>query len=193
MNPRSSLTWLIAAALIAACGAADDAAPAAKADSARPSATPPIANVQPPTPGYRFVQGFYDFYLPRMSGGGGWQAVRKERGATFAPELVSALDADAAAAAASPDEIVGLDFDPFLATQDPCERYEVGPESPAGPNHRVEVFAVCGGTRELTPSVVAEIAQRGDAWVFVNFHYPREQTDQLRVLGELSAGRATAP
>jgi hypothetical protein len=185
---------LIAAATLAGCGGSDAGAPAAKADSAQPSATPPIANVQPPAPGYRFVQGFYDFYLPRLaSGAAEWDAIKRERGASFSPELLAALDQDAAAAAASPDEIVGLDFDPFLATQDPCEHYEVGPESPAGPNHRVEVFAVCGGTRELTPSVVAEIAQRGEAWVFVNFHYPGEQTDLLRVLAELSAGRDSAP
>src|SRR5512146_990329 len=64
-----------------------------------------------------FVQEFYDWYVTILErrDAPAWQITHRERGRSFSPLLAKALDEDEAAAAKSPDEIVGLDFDPFLA------------------------------------------------------------------------------
>src|SRR5436853_3910886 len=76
----------------------------------------------------RVVRDFYAWYLPATPGANarGLGLVLKSRVSLFTEELFRALKQDFDASAKNPDEIVGLDFDPFLATQDPCERYEVG-------------------------------------------------------------------
>jgi hypothetical protein len=50
----------------------------------------------------------------------------EKQGSQFESGLLAALKEDVAAQAAAKGEIVGLDFDPFLNTQDPAESYEVG-------------------------------------------------------------------
>lgn len=104
-------------------------------------------------------------------------------------ELARALKEDFEAQSREKDEIVGIDYDPFLNSQDPCERYEVGKATRQGANYRVEVYAVCGGKKHDKPDVIAELAPKGGSWVFANFHYPGENTDLLRVLKELRQQR----
>jgi hypothetical protein len=140
-----------------------------------------------------FVQDFYAYYVPLLSAereGPPWDTVVREREAAFAPELLSALVQDHAASAASSDEVVGLDFDPFVASQDPCERYEAGPASVVGDTARVEVFGVCDGTRDSAPAAVAEMVRVNGAWRFTNFGYPREHSDLMAVLTQLRRDRA---
>jgi hypothetical protein len=105
----------------------------------------------------------------------------------FDGALLTALRRDAAARADAVGEIAGLDFDPFLAGQDPCERYEVGYTGLAtsARDRRVPVFAVCGGERAAEPSVVAELSPRDTGWVFVNFLYPATGANLLSVLERL--------
>lgn len=62
-----------------------------------------------------FVQSFYDWYVKAEIDS---DAALKKKPAYFSPELTKALKADAVAAAKSPGDIVGLDFDPFLNAQD---------------------------------------------------------------------------
>jgi hypothetical protein len=54
------------------------------------------------------------------------QIAMEKQGSQFESGLLAALKEDVAAQAAAKGEIVGLDFDPFLNTQDPAESYEVG-------------------------------------------------------------------
>ncbi|MHB8540507.1 MAG: hypothetical protein ACYDCD_06140 [Candidatus Acidiferrales bacterium] len=69
-------------------------------------------------------------------------------------------------------EIVGLDFDPFLASQDPGKRYQVGRVTRDGDSYRVEVFGVRFGRKSEKVDVVPEVVRKKGHWLFVNFHYP---------------------
>ena len=70
------------------------------------------------------------------------------------PELSSALKEDSDAQAKVSDDIVGIAFDPFLNSQDPCGRYDVGTTRLRAGRYRVAVHAVCDGARDQRPSVV---------------------------------------
>jgi hypothetical protein len=139
-----------------------------------------------------FVQAFYDWYVPRglaNQEGPAWAFVMRERATLLTPELAQALSEDVRAQAVADGELVGLDFDPFLASQDPCERYVAGQVTGGGRVSRIEVYSVCSGRRSERPDVIAEVVQRDGAWVFANFHYPREQTDLVTVLRQLRDSR----
>ena len=138
-----------------------------------------------------FVQKFYDAYVP------GALAERttpasdfaiEHMSASFDGDLLAALKEDSAAQAKSTDGIVGLDFDPFLNSQDPAERYEVGSVKKEGTSYLVEVYAVMSGKRSADPAVIAELAYENGRWLFMNFRYPGND-DLLTVLKVLKADR----
>jgi hypothetical protein len=75
----------------------------------------------------QFTERFYAWYVPAAA-----RAERnmlldaKEMRSAISPEHLRALREDFEAQAQDiTGNIVGLDFDPFLASQDPCARYEV--------------------------------------------------------------------
>lgn len=140
-----------------------------------------------------FVRSFYDWYVPlalRDHQGPAASIVLAHRASAFSSELVTALAADSEAQARAPGEIVGLDFDPFLAAQDPCERYEVGGATRRGQSYWVDVYSVCSGKRSEQPDVVAELVARDSSWVFVNFHYPSQpRSDLIATFRLLRQGR----
>jgi hypothetical protein len=139
----------------------------------------------------RFAQEFYDWYVTILErrDGTSWQVTKRERGAAFAAQLAQALDEDQAASAQNADEIVGLDFDPFLATQEPEDRYRAGRATRKDDRCRVEVFGLRKGKRVRSkPDVVPELEPNGDRWRFVNFHYPQGE-DLLGVLKQLREDR----
>ncbi|MGA2502201.1 MAG: hypothetical protein ABSH20_31040 [Tepidisphaeraceae bacterium] len=122
-----------------------------------------------------FAQKFYSWYVPialNEHAGPAWDFVLKQRSSSFSPELLRALREDSAAQAKSPGEIVGLDFDPFLDSQDPEDRYEVGKVTRKGDSYWVEVFGVRSGKRMEPAAVLAELVRKNGHWTFVNFHYP---------------------
>lgn len=141
----------------------------------------------------RFVREFYAWYTPlarRASEGLAWNVVLQSNPTVLAPDLLRALRRDSLAQTRAKGEIDGLDFDPFLNSQDPCERYEVGRATPNGEQYRVEVRAICNGIRSSHPSVVAEVARNSDAWHLVNFLYPASHTDLRTVLHVLHPARS---
>ncbi len=84
---------------------------------------------------------------------------------------------------------MGLDFDPFLATQEPEDRYQVGKATARNGRCRVEVFGLRNGKGvRPKPDVVPELERSGQRWRFVNFHYP-EGEDLLGVLKRLAEER----
>jgi hypothetical protein len=122
-----------------------------------------------------FVQSFYDWYVPKALSDSSVPTPKlalKQRSSVFGPHLAAALREDYAAQPAYPGEIVGLDFDPFLNTQDPCEHYEVGTISHRGHTYSVEVHAICAGKKSTVPNVVAELLLGRTGWEFINFRYP---------------------
>jgi hypothetical protein len=75
----------------------------------------------------KFVQEFYDWYLPFTQGRAqqpAWNFALQRKPEAFSPGLLKALKIDSAAAARAKGELAGLDFDPFTGSQDPGRHYE---------------------------------------------------------------------
>lgn len=139
-----------------------------------------------------FVEGFYSWYVPRalnQDTAAGWNETLRLIRRDISNQLAKLLAEDAAAQASCSD-LVGLDFDPFLYTQEPAEKYDVGGVVPKGAGYQVKIYRVEGGTRAEKPDVVAEISQKDGHWVFVDFDYPGG-SDLLTVLK--SRPRCTRP
>jgi hypothetical protein len=144
-----------------------------------------------------FVQAFYTRYVRLMEkdhSPSAFEVATRSRRSSFGVELRRALAEDEAAAARSPGEIVGLDFDPFLNAQDFAPRYTVGKVTRKGAGYRVEVFGHWNGPAGKKPDVIPELVRQSGRWVFVNFHYPGEKgepsDDLLSILKALKKDRA---
>lgn len=140
-----------------------------------------VINANPKT----FVQEFYNWYVAEAFNGGsgeGWFLVLKQRSNDLNPRLYRALKGDADAQAQSQGMIVGIDFDPFLNSQDPCERYIVGTVSKQRNVYSANVYGICSGEKGHTPDIVAEVMRNGQRWQFVNFLYPNINSDLLGIL-----------
>jgi len=136
------------------------------------------------------VQSFYTWYVPRAraaTSGAPWMLAVRARGALFAPAVVAALRRDSAASARHPEEVVGLDGDPFLNAQDPCERYVARRTVPNGQRFRVEVVGQGGCGQHTRPDVVVEVARANGGWRFENFRYLDPPDDLLALLRRLPA------
>ena len=148
-----------------------------------------------------FVQSFYNWYLrftdnylnstgkDKRMNYTPLEVVVKEKGGSFDANLLAALRRDIDAQNAEPGYIVGLDFDPFLNTQDPDDRYDVRKVTRKGEKYLVEVFGTRGGNRESEPSVVVELIRKNSRWVFSDFRYPNQGADLLGILAVLRTGR----
>jgi hypothetical protein len=147
-----------------------------------------------------FVQGFYDWYVPKSqkeTDTPSWALALKDKRSAFSPELARLLREDADAQAKATGEIVGLDFDPFLFSQDPDERYVAKNVTLKGNHYWVEVHAVRSGKTSDNPVLVPELILRNGQWFFSNFHYGRSEPSQhenlLTVLKSLEEGRQKQP
>jgi hypothetical protein len=124
-----------------------------------------------------FVRQFYAWYVPRTQSENSipaYEFALQHKKAVFTPILYSALKDDFEAAAKVSDEIVGLDFDPFLNTQEPCERYTVGKTIRNGDSYWVEVYGICAGKKNGKPDVWPEVVHVNGHWLFANFHYEHQ-------------------
>jgi len=144
-----------------------------------------------------YVQKFYDYYLKEVGKESKETAdIRaiKSKNFAFSEELKMQLKADDAAAAKSPGEIVGLDFDPFLNAQDQPEHYVAEKVSQKGDHYLVSVYSVSGGKKEAKPAVTPELELKNKQWTFVNFHYGKsdipDNENLLLILKTLRAERA---
>lgn len=138
----------------------------------------------------KFVQEFYTWYRSKNIT---MEDALKKRASSFAPPLTKQLKIDEAASAASPGEVVGLDFDPFLNAQDIPDRITVGKVTAKGDNYLVEVFEAFSGEKNSKPVVVPELTLKNGQWTFINFHYPqadiKQNSDLISVLKALEAER----
>lgn len=147
-----------------------------------------------------FVQGFYDWYtgaVQKDDNHADDEALAGKRWPMGAA-IVAALKADEDAQAKSPDDIVGIDFDPYLNAQDTCFPYKTGKVTQAGGLYRVEVFdSNCDDPHPERPTVIAVVQRRGASWEFVNFIYPGDAgqagSDLLSVLKALKDDREKNP
>ena len=150
-----------------------------------------------PQAAHAFVQGFYGWYVQQSQQDKDMSSVElalKDKPGLFSPEIVRALREDLAASAKSPDEVVGLDFDPFLNAQEVCAPYKVGKIKKVKGGYRVEVSGSCPKdcSDSGQPDVIAEVKRLGGKWVFTDFIYPGNG-DLLIVLKSLKAERERAP
>jgi hypothetical protein len=139
-----------------------------------------------------FAQKFYDWYVPvllKPGKGDASDVAIAKRGALFDPALLKALKEDAEAQAKTPDDIVGLDFDPFVNAQDPDDKYGVGRVTESDGLYLVEVYGSRKGKREAKPSVTVELKPVKDSFVFTNFRYGSDG-DLVTVLKQLADDRA---
>jgi len=126
----------------------------------------------------QFVQKFYDWYLAtenaQMKAGSKESAEEvalREKQSNFSPALVKGLKEDRAAAKKNSGEIVGLDFDPFLNSQESPSRCVVGKVTSKDGHYRVEVFVILEKKKSAKPDVTPELVFEKGHWVFTNFHY----------------------
>ena len=121
---------------------------------------------------HTFVQNFYDWYSAH---GTNFETAMKLKQAVLSNDLKQALLDDLAASRKSSDDIVGLDFDPFVNSQDPARHYRVSKTSVKEGTCRAEVHGVPStADRRSKPDATAELRFETGAWKFVNFHYGSE-------------------
>ena len=132
------------------------------------------------------LQSFYDAYLPAFEQGRS-RAFLDDTTTLISPALRQALIADYQASAADSSEVVGLDFDPFLNSQDPCNSYRVGADSSVGAQHLVPVRAVCPSDTTLAAIGVLERSATG--WTLIDLKYPSDTSTLQGVLARLAKDR----
>lgn len=139
----------------------------------------------------KFVGEFYTWYLAHGKNADPLRVALKTKKSNFSSELVKRLNEDYKAAAKSPGEIVGLDFDPVLNSQDFADKYVPGKVTKKGSHYLVEVFGVTGGKRSEVADVIPELQKVGGRWVFTNFIYKHDgkTDDLLSMLKKLKADR----
>ncbi len=144
-----------------------------------------------------FVQTFYDWYAATQQNFKKTmelETVMKKKAADFTPELNKRLNDDIAAQKKSPDELIGLDFDPFLSTNsEPYAKYLATKVTQKGDAFLVEVHGVAKGKTLTKATVTPEVKQIKGKWQFANFHYGKseypENENLLSVLKVLKKGR----
>jgi len=201
MKTRLPRSFLHAAAsgsllIVASCSNPRDrdVANAPSAGGEAKGASPQAMTNNAATAARAFVDAFYEWYAPiagKTSRVPPWYTVLDQRPVVLGDTLLRAMRRDREAQAKAVGEIVGLDFDPFLGAQDPCERYVTGEAVQAGDAYRVSVFGVCGKARHTEADVIAQVARRKTVWVFVDFYYPG--ADGGNLLGILSNDSTSAP
>ncbi len=120
-----------------------------------------------------FVQNFYNWYIPialNSKKGPASDIALRTKAVLFSKELAKALREDSQAQAKAHGEIVGIDWDPFLNSQDPENQYEAVKVTQIGDRYFVDVYGLNSGKRSEKPDVVAELRLDAGKWVFVNFH-----------------------
>jgi hypothetical protein len=125
--------------------------------------------------------------------------VIKEKKYAFSAQLEKLLRADYEASAKVSGEIVGLDFDPFTASQEELEHYSadkvtlLSGKGKKTDSYLVDVYSVRGGKKEAKPAVIPELVNEQGKWVFVNFHYGKtefpENENLISVLKALAKSR----
>lgn len=140
----------------------------------------------------QFVQQFYDWYLPkaRTSKIRASDLVLKEKNSALSPELAKELKEDSEVQSNAPDS-VGLDFDPFLNSQDDgFQKCAAAKAVIQGESCRVDISCNFPKQRPQKLATPELLFTRGQ-WVFVNFHYHFDSGDDdlLHVLKTLSEER----
>ncbi len=121
-----------------------------------------------------YVEGFLRRYLGQFDESrehpDGWNPLTAIRD-DLSAELMAALQADREASVANDEEIVGLDFDPFINAQDVCEGFEARAAAARDTTMDVAVYNTCDWGHPLVPDVIYVLQRRGDRWVIADLRY----------------------
>jgi hypothetical protein len=140
----------------------------------------------------KFVQSFYDWYVPTAAQthkGAASDIALHTKASYFAPELAAQMKASYVVEDTRTGYIVGLDFDPFLSGQDPGDPYTTGKIKVANHHCVVDMLAIYEGRKDKTALVAPELEFRKGRWLFINFHYPfvAPKSDLVTLLNSLAA------
>lgn len=121
-----------------------------------------------------FTASFYARYFEARRGprqvAPAWHAMLDERSDVLSERISVLLRNERAKWIAAPDGVIaGIDFDPFLGSQDPCDEYEQGEV-----HLRDGVVGIEMRCKRPNASVevVAELRRSGDHWQILDFYYP---------------------
>lgn len=137
-------------------------------------------------PCLHFVQSFYSWYGPLAAkerrGPPSWIIGIRQRSSEFSPSLIKMLDDDWSATRKA-KELVGLDYDPFVNSQDPSPPYKTGKVTQTDKTCSVEILGTPPAMANRA-DVIAELEYVNGSWSFVNFHYPDggDLISQLKLL-----------
>lgn len=199
MKRLKTKSALLAFVLVVSAAYSNQTASAAPAQPAADGVKNPAGNADLKASCKTFVQSFYNWYLPKNHNldncGTVDKAVDKKK-ALFSSELLAALQEDIKASDANKDEIVGLDFDPFLNAQDTPEYCIAGSVKQKGADYYCDIYSVYEGKKRPKPDLVAQLANRNGKWVFTNFRYEEskipENQNLLSILKVLKRDRLKA-
>jgi hypothetical protein len=144
----------------------------------------------------KFTAHFYEWYVKTADGADRMEMLAtKEMRQALAPELLQAIKRDFEAQAQDKSGyIVGLDFDPFLNSQAPCDRYEVRNIVKKGESYWAEIHGAGGCMAHDASDLTAEVVSRNGAWMFANFYYSGQfAQDLLNLLMSLRRDRTKTP
>jgi predicted enzyme related to lactoylglutathione lyase len=126
-----------------------------------------------------YVDGFLKRYLGQFDASvehpKGWNPLTALRG-DLSPALMRALQEDRDASAANDEEIVGLDFDPFINAQDVCEGMEARAAVQRDTTMDVAVYDTCDWGHPLVPDVIYVLQRSGPRWIVVDIRYAGGQS-----------------
>lgn len=141
-----------------------------------------------------FVQRFYDWYVPlgnQPTIATRYDSLARNEHGWFSPALAAALknDLDVQRRDTTGDIVsITAEYDPFVASQDPCERYQAREEQHLAGRQLVSVFPVCGGKVSEKPAVLVEVAGTQAGIRIVNFRSPGDPaSDLLKALANTRA------
>lgn len=140
----------------------------------------------------RFVENFYARYTPAAAEVSSAQKWKKERSWTYkalSPTLARSLRLNDLANSTAAGVSVGIDFDPFLGTQDPESKYFIGKIARVGQRYLANVYSRARRAANQKADVIAEFENAGGHWRFTNFHYSG-RGNLVGILHQLSARRA---
>lgn len=158
----------------------------APAPPATASATPTFADTTLQSAA-KFTQDFYGWYRQRDMPMDSAVGLRPE---LFERTLLAALDSDFAAQARVPGEIVGLDWDAFTGSQDPCDTYTVMGATRSGDTVTLPIRGTCRDAAPPTaPDVIAQVRRTATSWVFVDFRHADDKGSLRQDLAELKQER----
>jgi hypothetical protein len=191
--PRwQSIVVLFAVCVVSSCKERPASKKVTAADSVRAPTSQPDSQADSVR---RFVQQFYDWYVPLVVPHRPDQNVDSTvqlRDAFLDTALVRELDEDLAAKKkAPPGELEGINFDPFLNSQDPCPRYVAGLAQRGERDYFVDVRPDCGASAYQPKHFIAVVRPYDRSFRFADFQF--DSTTLRKVLAAFKARRDSIP